>query len=87
LHAVNAGEITEFETEKAVLQERLAAAPEPPEIRLHPNLPGLFREKVTALEQALADPAIKAEATEIIRGQIERIRLTPNEEGGLEVQL
>jgi site-specific DNA recombinase len=70
-----------------VLEERLAATPEPPKIRLHPNLPGLYREKVAALEQALADPAIKAEAAEIIRSQIERITLTPHAEGGLEVQL
>jgi hypothetical protein len=34
---------------------------------LHPNLPVLYREKVAALEQALADPAIKAEAAETIR--------------------
>ena len=40
----------DLEAEKAVLEERLAAAPEPPKIRLHPNLPGLYREKVTALE-------------------------------------
>jgi site-specific DNA recombinase len=37
--------MAELETEKAVLQERLAAAPEPPKIRLHPNLPGLYRER------------------------------------------
>jgi site-specific DNA recombinase len=77
----------ELEAEKRVLEERLAAAPEPPKIRLHPNLPGLYREKVAALEQALADPAIKAEATEVIRSHIERITLTPNEEGTLDIQL
>ena len=79
--------MAELEAEKVVLEERLATAPEPPKIRLHPNLPGLYREKVAALEQALADPAIKAEAAEVIRSQIERITLTPNAEGGLEVQL
>jgi site-specific DNA recombinase len=77
----------ELEAEKAVLEERLAATPEPPKIRLHPNLPGLYREKVAALEQALADPAIKAEAAEVIRSHIDRITLTPNAEGRLEVQL
>ena len=71
----------ELEAEKAMLEERLAAAPEPPKIRLHPNLPGLYREKVAALEQALADPAIKAEAAEVIRSLIERITLTPREDG------
>jgi hypothetical protein len=42
---------------------------------------------VAELDQALADPAIKAEAAEIIRSQIERITLTPNDEGGIDVQL
>ena len=79
--------MAELEAEKVALEERLASAPEPPKIRLHPNLAGLYREKVAALEQALADPAIKAEAAEVIRSQIERITLTPNEEGTLDIQL
>jgi site-specific DNA recombinase len=77
----------ELEAEKAMLEERLASAPEAPKIRLHPNLPGLYREKVAQLEQALVDPAIKAEAAEVIRSHIERITLTPDAEGALEVQL
>ena len=79
--------MAELEAEKAVLEERLASAPEPPKIRLHPNLAGLYREKVAALEQALADPEIEAEAAAIIRSQIERITLTPNSEEGLDVLL
>jgi site-specific DNA recombinase len=79
--------MAELETEKAVLEERLAAAPEPPKLRLHPNLAGLYRQKVAALEQALANPLDKAEAMEIVRSQIERITLTPGEDGGLAVEL
>jgi site-specific DNA recombinase len=79
--------MVELEAEKAVLEERLAAAPEPPKIRLHPNLAGPYREKVAALEQALADPALKAESAEIIRSHIGRITLTPNEAGTLDIQL
>jgi hypothetical protein len=45
--------MVELETEKAALEERLAAAPEPPKVRRHPNLAGLYREKVAPLEQAL----------------------------------
>jgi hypothetical protein len=41
----------------------------------------MYRDKVAALEHTLADPAIKAEAMEIGRGLIERIVLTPNEQG------
>ena len=69
--------MAELEAEKAALEERLAAAPELPKVRLHPNLAGVYRQKVAALEQALADPEIKAEAAEIVRSQIERITLTP----------
>jgi site-specific DNA recombinase len=79
--------MAELEAEKALPEKRLGAAPEPPKIRLHPDLPGLHREKVAALEQALADPAINAEAAEVIRRQIERITLTPSENGTLAVQL
>jgi hypothetical protein len=79
--------LAELEAEKAMLEERFTAAREPPKIRLHPNLAGLYREKVAALEQALADPVIKAEAAEVIRSQIERITLTPNEQGTLDIQL
>jgi hypothetical protein len=37
-----------------------------PKVRLHPNLAGVYRDKVAALEQALADPSIKAEAAEVV---------------------
>jgi site-specific DNA recombinase len=77
--------MAELEAEKAVLEERLGAAPEL-KVRLHPNLAGMYRQKVAALEQALADPEIKAEAAEIVRSQIERITLTPGEDG-LDVHL
>ncbi len=58
-----------------------------PRVRLHPNLAGMYRQKVAALEQALADPEIKAEAAEVVRSQIEQITLTPCEDGGLAVAL
>jgi hypothetical protein len=58
-----------------------------PKVRLHPNLAGMYRQNVAALEQALADPEIKAEAAEIVRSQIDQITLTPDETGGLAVEL
>ncbi len=79
--------MAELEAERVELEERLSAAPELPKVRLHPNLAGMYRQKVAALEQALADPEIKAEATEIVRSQIEQITLTPNAEDGLDVHL
>jgi site-specific DNA recombinase len=75
--------MAELEAEKMALEERLAA-PEQPKVGLHPNLAGVCRQKVAALEQALADPEIKAEAAEIMRGLIGQITLTPDEDGGLE---
>ena len=81
------GRMAELEAEKAALEERLATAPELPKVLLHPNLAAMYRQKVAALEQALADPEIKAEAAEIVRSQIERITLTPGEDGGLAVEL
>jgi site-specific DNA recombinase len=79
--------MAELETDKAALEERLAPAPEPPKVRLHPNLAGVYRQKVAALEQALADPLDKAEAAEMVRGQIGRMTLTPGAGGGLDVVL
>ena len=64
-----------------------AGSPELPKVRLHPNLAGMYRERVAALEQALADPEIKAEAMEIVRSMIEGITLTPGEGGELDVAL
>jgi site-specific DNA recombinase len=78
--------MAELEAEKMALEERLAA-PEQPKVGLHPNLAGVCRQKVAALEQALADPEIKAEAAEIMRGLIGQITLTPDEDGGLAVML
>jgi hypothetical protein len=79
--------MAELETEKAALAERLAAAPEPFKVRLHPNLAEVYRAKVAELHRALEDPSIKAEAMELVRGQIERITLTPGDDGGLDVAL
>jgi site-specific DNA recombinase len=81
------GRMAELEAEKAALEDRLASAPELPKVRLHPNLAGVYRDKVAALEQALAHPLDKAEGMEIVRSQIERITLTPREDSGLEVEL
>ncbi len=44
---------------------------------LHPNLVGLYKRKVAALEEALDDPEIRSEAGEILRGMVDRIEVTP----------
>jgi DNA invertase Pin-like site-specific DNA recombinase len=45
------------------LKAKLAAADAPPPL-LHPEMAGLYRQKVTALAQALAQPETRTEATE-----------------------
>ncbi len=54
---------------------------------LHPNLSDVYRNKVANLTEALNDPETKAEATAIIRSLLEEIRLEPNAEGGMDIEL
>ena len=72
--------LDDLETRKAELEARLAA-PAPSPVRLHPNLAQLYREKVANLHSALADPELRTEALELIRGLIERVDLHPAEDG------
>jgi len=72
--------LDELGTRKSQL-EALLAAPPPPPVRLHPNLSGLYRQKVADLHGALADPGLRGEALEIIRTLIERVELHPAEDG------
>src|SRR4051812_27324086 len=67
------------------LRARLAAADAPPPL-LHPQMAELYREKVTALAQALEHPGTRTEAFEALRGLIDAIVLTPNQ-GELQIEL
>ena len=49
----------------------------PPKLRIHPNLPALYRRKVEHLQEALSEAATQVEAGAIIRSLIDRIELTP----------
>ena len=51
------GELQELEAERDRLVASVAEA-EPTPVRLHPNLPELYRKKVAQLRDALADPLI-----------------------------
>ena len=68
------------------LEALLVESDEPPEL-LHPNMAGYYREQVANLAEALNDDENRAEAAELIRSLVERITLTPNEEGKLEIDL
>ncbi len=67
------------------LKAKLAAADAPPPL-LHPEMAGLYRQKVTALAQALEQPETRTEASEALRGLIDAIVLTPDQ-GELQIEL
>ena len=54
---------------------------------LHPNMAGHYRAQVARLAEALGAEENRAEAADILRSLIERITLTPNAEGKLDIDL
>src|SRR5260370_32986277 len=66
-----------LETDKAIAETNFANAAVPTKLRIHPNLPALYRRKVEHLQEALSNAATQLEAGEIIRSLIDRIELTP----------
>ena len=67
------------------LKAKLAAADAPPPL-LHAGMADLYRQKVTALAQALEHPETRTEASEALRGLIDAIVLTPDQ-GELQIEL
>jgi site-specific DNA recombinase len=63
------------------LKAKLAAADAPPPLP-HPEIAGLYRQKVSALAQALEHPETRPEVSEALRGLIEAIVLMPNQVPG-----
>ena len=61
------------------LKAKLAAADAPPPL-LHPEMARLYRQKVTALAQALEHPETRTEASEALRDLIAAIVLTRNQD-------
>ena len=61
------------DAEKTAAASALAQVKPPPVVRVHPNLPDLYRTKVAKLAEALNKPETATEAAEIIRTLIERI--------------
>ena len=71
-------ELIALEQRQEKLEREIARGPEPQPL-LHPNLAGLYRQKVAALEEALADPEEGAQAMEMIRLLIDALVLTRGE--------
>ncbi|MDA5559098.1 recombinase family protein, partial [Shimia sp. MMG029] len=76
-----------LEARKADLEAALANADQTTPVLLHPNLSDVYRRKVANLTEALNDPETKAEATTLIRSLPEEIRLIPNADGPMEIEL
>ena len=79
-------QLDDLESRKAQLERKLSE-PHMPLPRIHPNLSEIYRAKVADLHLALADPATRTEAIEIIRALIERVELHPMKGGGFEIEL
>ncbi len=77
--------LEELERRKQELEQELEGAPVPAP-RLHPNLAEIYRRKVEALHEALAEPQTRDEALGILRGLVERFEVHPIE-GGFEIEL
>jgi site-specific DNA recombinase len=73
-------ELLALEARQEQLEAEMAAAPEGQQPLLHPNLAEIYRQKVAALAEALADEAMRDEAFELIRSLLDRIVLVPESE-------
>jgi hypothetical protein len=77
--------LNELEARRVQLAQDLATRPTTP-VRLHPNLAQVYRRQVERLQDALDEPEIRDEALEILRGLIDRVSISPAE-NGLEVEI
>ena len=72
-------ELEELEDRRTELEKLLDASPDPKPI-LHPNLGELYQRKVAELEKLVSGPSPDAEAFGVIRGLIDEITLTPEDD-------
>ncbi len=72
--------LDELEAKKSEVEKRLAGATTSP-VRIHPKLSELYRKKVEDLAASLSDEGIRREAADLLRGLIDKIVLTPLQDG------
>ncbi|MFY0662978.1 MAG: recombinase family protein, partial [Shimia sp.] len=87
LHESMKAKMDSLEARKRDLEANLAEAEPLAPVMLHRNLSEVYRNKVANLTEALNDPETRAEATTIIWSLLESIRLVPNAEGGMNIEL
>ena len=56
-------------------------------VLLHPNMASYYGQQVAALAEALNADENRAEAADLIRSLVDRIELTPNDQGKLDIDL
>jgi site-specific DNA recombinase len=78
-------EMKALDARRKELEVQLKAADEPPPL-LHPSMADLYRSKVEGLASALQREDTRLEASEMLRGLIDSIVLTP-EKGQLRIEL
>ena len=67
--------------------EALLDGSEEEQVLLHPGMGVFYRQQVASLAEALNAEENRAEAAEIIRSLVDRIIMTPNDKGQLEIDL
>ena len=72
--------LEELEERKSRLETEVTNGPLP-KPRLHPNMAELYRRKVSELEAALQDPALREEALGILRGLVQSVEIHPAKKG------
>ena len=70
-----------MESRRVALEAEIAKASRPKAPRLHPNLAGVYRERVERLREALAADR-SPEVVEAVRSLIERVEVRPAAAGG-----
>ncbi|WP_431301265.1 recombinase family protein [Tabrizicola sp. BL-A-41-H6] len=70
-----------LESRKAELEAEISGLGEEEPIRLHPGLSEVYRRKVANLTAALNEDATRSEATELLRGLLQEVRLIPEGDG------
>lgn len=85
-----AAKLESLEAQKAELEEAIDDVQATAPVLLHPNLAGLYQDKVAKLAETLRAPSIRDEAGEILRDLVDQIIVTPcgmDRNGGWSIEL
>ncbi|HET6520186.1 MAG TPA: hypothetical protein VFG47_10280, partial [Geminicoccaceae bacterium] len=80
------GRLARIAARREELRALLEGTTEEP-VLLHPNMAAHYRKQVADLAQALTAEENRAEAADLLRSLLERIELTPDDRGRLEIDL